>query len=307
MSVGFKPFKANIAHAFGSPLVDFVYISLPNGQHGKWAIKALEKCKHVLLEKAFTANDAEARRVIETAQRTVSALPLLSLMLTGPQHGKVLRTHAIMTSPVCSISASDIRWQFDLAGGALMDVTYVLLSTRFALDAGASLCVKSAHTRPSPWDERVDEAMDTTLVYREGSAESAEGEYNVEATVYADMRRANVAGLVPRVWELPTIDVETERAVVTLYNFTMPHHLYHYIATKDKATGETQYEKHYKYSGKTGAHGARRSTGARTAGSSRSSSTGSAGASLRTVTNQSSIDQVAGLPLRPAMRDVVKQ
>ncbi|KAH9838565.1 uncharacterized protein C8Q71DRAFT_722705 [Rhodofomes roseus] len=262
-----------------SPLVDFVYISLPNGQHGKWAIKALEKCKHVLLEKAFTANDAEARRVIETAQRTVSALPLLSLMLTGPQHGKVLRTHAIMTSPVCSIPASDIRWQFDLAGGALMDVMYVLLSTRFALDAGAPFVSTS-------------EAMDTTLVYREGSAESAEGEYDVEATVYADMRRANVAGLVPRVWELPTIDVETERAVVTLYNFTMPHHLYYYIATKDKATGETQYEKHYKYSGKTGAHGARRSTGARTAGSSRSSSTGSAGASLRTVTNQSSIDQM---------------
>ncbi|TFY68442.1 hypothetical protein EVJ58_g1011 [Rhodofomes roseus] len=159
-------------------------------------------------------------------------------MLTGPQHDKVLQTHAIMTSPVCSIPASDIRWQFDLAGGALMDVTYVLSSTRFALDAGAPL------------------AMDTTLVYREGSAEGAEGEYNVEATVYADMRRANVAGFVPRVWELPTIEVETERALVTLYNFTMPHRvLYHYIATKDKATGETRYGTRsttLKYSGKTG-------------------------------------------------------
>ncbi|KAH9828953.1 uncharacterized protein C8Q71DRAFT_863631 [Rhodofomes roseus] len=197
------------------------------------------------------------------------------------KHDKVLQTHAIMTSPVCSIPASDIRWQFDLAGGALMDVTYVLSSTRFALDAGAPLCVKSAHTRPSPWDERVDEAMDTTLVYREGSAEGAEGEYNVEATVYADMRRANVAGFVPRVWELPTIEVETERALVTLYNFTMPHRvLYHYIATKDKATGETRYGTRsttLKYSGKTGGvHG-------------------SAGASLRTVTNQSSIDQMKSI------------
>lgn len=69
--------KYNIAHAFGSydelldsPLVDFVYISLPNGRHGEWAIKALEKGKHVLLEKPFTANEAEARRVVETAQRT---------------------------------------------------------------------------------------------------------------------------------------------------------------------------------------------------------------------------------------------
>ncbi|KAH9840328.1 uncharacterized protein C8Q71DRAFT_722014 [Rhodofomes roseus] len=219
-----------VASVCSRPRLNVVYCWY---KHGKWAIKALEKGKHVLLEKAFAANDAEARRVIETAQRTL-------------QHDKVLQTHAIMTSPVCSIPASDIRWQFDLAGGALMDVTYVLSSTRFALDAGAPLCVKSAHTRPSPWDERVDEAMDTTLVYREGSAEGAEGEYNVEATVYADMRRANVAGLVPRVWELPTIEVETERALVTLYNFTMPHRvLYHYIATKDKATGETRYETHY--------------------------------------------------------------
>jgi predicted dehydrogenase len=69
--------KFNIAQAFGSydelldsPLVDFVYISLPNGMHGEWAIKALEKGKHVLLEKAFTSNAEEAKRVVETAKRT---------------------------------------------------------------------------------------------------------------------------------------------------------------------------------------------------------------------------------------------
>jgi predicted dehydrogenase len=69
--------KFNIAHAFGSyeelidsPLVDFVYISLPNGMHGEWAIKAMEKGKHVLLEKPFTANEAEAKKVVETAKRT---------------------------------------------------------------------------------------------------------------------------------------------------------------------------------------------------------------------------------------------
>lgn len=48
--------KYGIPSAFGSyePLleqedVDFVYISLPNGMHAEWAMRALEKGKHVLL------------------------------------------------------------------------------------------------------------------------------------------------------------------------------------------------------------------------------------------------------------------
>ncbi|KZT63186.1 NAD binding oxidoreductase [Daedalea quercina L-15889] len=323
--------KYNIAHAFGSydelldsPLVDFVYISLPNGQHGEWAIKALERGKHVLLEKPFTANEAEAWRVVEAAQRTGKIVMEAFHWQCHPashafkdivsKQGKILKTHAIMTSPVGSIPSSDIRWQFDLAGGALMDMTYVISSTRFALDAAAPERVVFAHARPSPWDARVDEAMEATLVFSKGGAEGKGGEYDVESTIYADMRRSNVAGVVPRIWELPTIEVETERAVITLYNFMMPH-LYHYIAIKDKATGHTQYEKHYKNSGKTGERGEEywstyrwqlevfvdKLRGREPA---------------HWVTNQSSIDQIrsidmvyqaAGLPLRPATGDVVKR
>lgn len=87
--------KYDIPIAFGSynelldsSEVDFVYISLresddilpseylahrvgpmiANGMHGEWAIKALEKGKHVLLEKPFTANAEEAKRVVELAK-----------------------------------------------------------------------------------------------------------------------------------------------------------------------------------------------------------------------------------------------
>jgi predicted dehydrogenase len=44
------------------------------------------------------------------------------------KQGKILKTHATMTSPVGSIPPSDIRWQFDLAGGALMDMSTSLFS-----------------------------------------------------------------------------------------------------------------------------------------------------------------------------------
>lgn len=42
---------------------------LANGLHGEWAIKALEKGKHVLLEKPFTSNAEEAKKVVEVAER----------------------------------------------------------------------------------------------------------------------------------------------------------------------------------------------------------------------------------------------
>lgn len=49
------------------PEIDVIYVSTPHPFHAEGATLALEGGKHVLVEKAFTVNEAEARRVADLA------------------------------------------------------------------------------------------------------------------------------------------------------------------------------------------------------------------------------------------------
>jgi hypothetical protein len=62
--------RHGIATAYGSyaelvadPTLDAIYVATPNGLHGEWAAAALRAGRHVLCEKPFAANAAEARCV----------------------------------------------------------------------------------------------------------------------------------------------------------------------------------------------------------------------------------------------------
>jgi predicted dehydrogenase len=113
------------------PDVDAVYNPLPNGLHAEWTLKALDAGKHVLCEKPFTANAAEAERVAAVAEASGLVVmeafhwryhPLAARMLdiiASGELGPVRRIATWMCFPLPKFN--DIRWQLDLAGGALMD------------------------------------------------------------------------------------------------------------------------------------------------------------------------------------------
>jgi len=113
------------------PDIDAVYIPLPNGLHGRWTIRAIRAGKHVLCEKPFTANAAEAEEVAAAAAGTGLVVmeafhwryhPLAERMLELIRSGELGGMRHVQTA-MCFplLSSQDIRWQPQLAGGALMD------------------------------------------------------------------------------------------------------------------------------------------------------------------------------------------
>ncbi len=61
---------ATATELLADPDIDAVYIAVPNKFHAPLALEALEAGKHVILDKPFAMNLAEAREVGETARRT---------------------------------------------------------------------------------------------------------------------------------------------------------------------------------------------------------------------------------------------
>jgi predicted dehydrogenase len=113
------------------PLIDAVYIPLPNSLHGAWTARAIAAGKHVLCEKPFTANAAEAASVAELAEGSGLVVmeafhwryhPMAQRMIEVVQSGMLGRIEHIETS-VCFplLKPGDIRYRLDLAGGALLD------------------------------------------------------------------------------------------------------------------------------------------------------------------------------------------
>jgi predicted dehydrogenase len=157
------------------PELDAVYIPLPNGLHGRWTIAALEAGKHVLCEKPFTANADEARHVAEAAAAHPGLVvmeafhyqyhPMTRRLVEIVQSGEI----GIIKGIDISFSApmarpGDIRYQLDLAGGAMMDMGCYPISLLRLLAAGPRVTGASAKLS-SPG---VDRAMDARFSLPEG-------------------------------------------------------------------------------------------------------------------------------------------
>ena len=159
------------------PDIDAIYNPLPNGLHCEWTLRALEAGKHVLCEKPMASNAEEAERMADAAERHGRVLaealhwryhPLCIRACEIAQSGelgKLRHVEASLCIPL--LFPNDIRYRFDLAGGATMDTgCYAINMVRTF--AGAEPEVTSARARQS--SPEIDRWMQAELSFGGGTS-----------------------------------------------------------------------------------------------------------------------------------------
>ena len=163
------------------PDVDAIYNPLPNGLHAEWTLRALDAGKHVLCEKPFTSNAAEAQKVHEAAEASDRIVmeafhyryhPLAQRLRDLVRSGKLGAARFIETWMCIPLPfPNDIRYRLDLAGGATMDTGCYAIHLARTI-AGEEPEVLSATAKLA--SEGVDRAMTAEVRFPSG----AEGRLN---------------------------------------------------------------------------------------------------------------------------------
>ncbi|MCD9198400.1 Gfo/Idh/MocA family protein [Aeromicrobium wangtongii] len=183
--------RHGVERAYGSydevladPEVDVVYNALVNSQHAPWNLRAVAAGKHVLSEKPFAANGAQARSVADAAcgsDRIVMEAfhyamhPMLrrirAIVLSG-ELGDLRHVEATVMIP--APADDDPRWRLDLAGGAMMDLGCYGLHAfgQVAGWLGGSPLVRSARAGQRVGRAGVDEWVQAELELPAGATAS---------------------------------------------------------------------------------------------------------------------------------------
>lgn len=127
--------------------IDLVYNPLPPAGHATWSIAALKAGKHVLCEKPFALNAAQARRMSEAAAtsgrklieafhyRHHNVMKRAVEIVRSRELGAILHAYADHLCPLSYLQGNYI-WDRDLGGGTLMDQgCYAIHALRSVLDA----------------------------------------------------------------------------------------------------------------------------------------------------------------------------
>ena len=152
--------------------IDAIYVATPASLHAEWTIKALESGYHVLCEKPFAGNATDAKRMADAAERT-------DRVLMEAFHWRFHRFAEEMIARVNSLERplevraefsgmvpkDNIRYQFDIGGGALMDLgCYPLHWIRTLLGEPSAVSAEMDVTVPG-----VDDTTRAKLAFPDGS------------------------------------------------------------------------------------------------------------------------------------------
>lgn len=155
-----------------APDVDAVYIPLPNSEHVRWAVRALEAGKHVLCEKPIAMDAEEARTLLKAARAHPHLKVMEALMyrfhpqwqqalrqVRGGVLGELRTVHSFFS--YFNRRPDNIRNRPELGGGGLLDIgSYNVSVARFLFGTEPRRVVATVEFDP---DFRVDRLASAIL------------------------------------------------------------------------------------------------------------------------------------------------
>ncbi|MCX8108475.1 MAG: Gfo/Idh/MocA family oxidoreductase, partial [Verrucomicrobiae bacterium] len=172
---GIPKVHASYAELVQDPELDAIYVPLPNSMHAEWSIRGLKAGKHILCEKPLAANAREAELMAKASTESGRVLveafhyryhPLaarLKAIVDSGELGTIQHMEAHFCVPL--IIPGDIRYRYELGGGATMDLgCYTINILRYL--AGGEPRVCEAYARLS--SPQVDRYMEAKLEFPDG-------------------------------------------------------------------------------------------------------------------------------------------
>ncbi|KAI1266266.1 hypothetical protein F5Y18DRAFT_382941 [Xylariaceae sp. FL1019] len=235
------------------PSIDAVYIPLPNGLHYEWAQRALQAGKHVLLEKPAVNNRTEATQLFLSPSLGVPTSPQPVLLeaahyafhpawaafIAHVTPSEVESAKACLWVPRWKFGYDDIRYNFELGGGAMMDLGAYTASALSRIFGSVAKACESCETGtgPDPADPRCDRWYRTRYIFPNGGIGEMEGDLKAplhKLTPEIQVTHRPVAVSDPQAIGLTVQDGEevVRTRKISFSNFVLPTYL-HTITVND--------------------------------------------------------------------------
>lgn len=163
------------------PSIDAVYIPLPASSHYEWALKAISKGKHVLLEKPAVLNSVEAERLFRSPLLLKPDSPILleavhfcfqptwQYFLSLIDQPNINLVTAVAKLPSYMIPRDGIKFDYEMGGGNLLDLgTYPMYAMRQIMGDEPEKCTNCKVRIPPAPHELCDEAADASFLFPGG-------------------------------------------------------------------------------------------------------------------------------------------
>ncbi len=225
-----------------------VYNPLPNGLHFEWTLKALVAGKHVLLEKPSVSNAEEAELLFRSPLLQGPKAPVLLEafhyrfqpswihFLSFLDRPNIAHASSCLYAPKFAFSGDDIRFNYDLGGGALLDLGYTMSALRGVYGTEPVECTScDVNTTPPPRD-LCDYEFKGSWRFPNGGTADMHGNLRAGVLfVMTSLPAVTVTHRPVRVEDstLPAGQEKTRARKVTLHNFILGA-LWHRIDVEDE-------------------------------------------------------------------------